>query len=84
VVRGVTDTAHHWSLVSLTLPPVVSIATDTKFSKFFGEDESIFKKALTRDSVSQEELIDEKNRGRKSRDTFPLHKINFSTRLKGH
>jgi hypothetical protein len=32
----------------------------------------IFKKALTPGSVSQEELFDEKTKGRKSRDTVPL------------
>jgi hypothetical protein len=41
--------------------------------KFLGEYESIFKNALIRGSVSQEELFDgEKTHGRKSRDTVPL------------
>jgi hypothetical protein len=43
--------------------------------EFLGEYESIFKKAWARGSVSQQELFDEKARGRKSRDTAPLSHI---------
>jgi hypothetical protein len=43
--------------------------------EFLGECESIFKKALARGSMSPEELLNEKTRGRKSHDTVPLMEI---------
>jgi hypothetical protein len=45
----------------------------SKIDHYLGEFEAEFKKALARESGAQVVLFDEKNEGRKSRDTVPLN-----------
>jgi hypothetical protein len=66
IVWSVIDIVHYYAAVSWTQPTTVSGVIDTADHKtldfkveYLGE--SMFKKAVTRGSVSQEELLDEKN-----------------------
>jgi hypothetical protein len=69
---GVNQGSLLWSVVSLT--PLTTKKVDF-LVEYLQDYEAICKKALTRGSVAQMELFDEKTGGRKSRDRVPLSDI---------